>query len=234
MKISGYQSISVSFFKTQMLQNTKQTNEKNQGISFQPGDRDMATISLFGQQYNKRIKSLMEQKQFLLERKDELINSTLEKGGNANSIQNLLDSYEEHLKELDQQISQEISGQNREPLERQQSSKKVDKPKTKQEIEQERISNLVDLSSGMTQARTVQASRAQIEGEARVLESEIKMDKGRTGDSEIIAKKEEKLARLQQKASELTSNVAEISGEVVEKINKSNADRKQSLGSETN
>ena len=104
MKISGYQSISVSFFKTQMLQNTKQTNEKNQGISFQPGDRDMATISLFGQQYNKRIKNLMEQKQFLLERKDELINSTLEKGGNVNSIQNLLDSYEEHLKELDQQI----------------------------------------------------------------------------------------------------------------------------------
>lgn len=94
-------------------------------------------------------------------------------------------------------------------------------------IEQERISNLVDLSSGMSQARTVQSSQTQVEGEARVLESEIKMDKGRTGDTELIAKKEEELAQLQQKAAGLTANAVKISGEINEKISETHALRVQ-------
>ena len=57
-----------------------------------------------------------------------------------------------------------------------------------------------------------------MEGEARVLESEIKMDRGRTGDTEAIGEKEERLAQLQQKAAELTGEAAEISGDVAEKI----------------
>lgn len=86
---------------------------------------------------------------------------------------------------------------------------------------------MVDLSSGMSQIRTVQSSQTQVEGEARVLESEIKMDKGRTGDTEITAKKEEKLAQLQQKAAELTANTVKISGEITEKISETDAPRVQ-------
>ena len=79
----------------------------------------------------------------------------------------------------------------------------------------------------MSQSRTVQSSQTQVEGEARVLESEIKMDKGRMGDTEIIAKKEEKLAQLQQKAAELTANTVKISGEINEKISETDAPRVQ-------
>lgn len=225
MQISGYQNIGAFSKCPQMLQNIKQMQFKNQGVDNLSGDRDKVTISPLGQKNSNRIKNLIGQKQSLLERKNELINSTLENGGDIKSIQDILDSYEEQLKELEQQISQETLKQNRDQMEKPQSAlfdKRDDKPKTKQKIEQERISNLVDLSSGMSQTKTIQSSQMKINGEARVLESEIKMDKGRMGDTEITAKKEEKLVQLQQKAAELTSKVVEISGEIVEKINKDN------------
>lgn len=58
-------------------------------------------------------------------------------------------------------------------------------------------------------------------------ESEIRMDKGRVGDTEVTAVKEEKLARLQQRAVELTSKTAEMSGEATEEIKKERAYTKQ-------
>lgn len=228
MKISGYQNMSVSFSGTQMFQDTRQMKSQNNGIANLPADRDTVTISLFGQN-NSRVKNLMEQKQFLLERKNEWINSALENGQDTKSMRDILDSYEEQMKELDQQISQEMAKKNIVKPEKTQPSEENDEPKTKQEIEQERISNLVDLSSGLAKSRAVQSSQTQAEGEARVLESEIKMDKGRTTDTEIIARKEEKLAQLQQKTIELTAKVVEISGEMVEKMNEENTHIKQEL-----
>ena len=71
-------------------------------------DQDTVTISLFGQNNNSRIKNLMGQRQLLLEQKNELLHTTMENGGDKQSIQDLLESYEEQLKELDQQISQEM------------------------------------------------------------------------------------------------------------------------------
>lgn len=215
MKITGYQTMSASFSRNQMFWNTRQMKSENRGNSNLRGrDRDTVTISFLGQNSNSRIRNLMEQKQSLLERKNQWVNSALENGQDIKSIHDMLESYEEQLNELEQQISQEMARQNSGQPEKVQSSKN-DEPKTKQEIEQEKISNLVDLSSGMSQIRTVQSSQTQVEGEARVLESEIKMDKGRTGDTEITAKKEEKLAQLQQKAAELTANTVKISGEII-------------------
>ncbi len=228
MRISGYETMNASFSGTQMLQGIGQRNTGKPGISGNPGiccvsgDRDTVEISLFGQN-NSRIKYLMEQRQSLLERKNEWLQSAMEKGEDVKSLRDMLDSYEEQMKELDQQISQEMARQNREQLDKaQQAAKKEEEPKTKEEIEQERMASLMALSSGISQAETVQSSQTRIDGEARVLESEIKMDKGRTGDTEITAKKEEQLARLQAKAAELTSAAGEISGGVIERIDKVN------------
>ena len=232
MKITGYQTMSASFSRNQMFWNTRQMKSENRGNSNLPGgDRDTVTISFLRQNSNSRIRNLMEQKQSLLERKNQWVNSALENGQDIKSIHDMLESYEEQLNELEQQISQEMARQNSGQPEKVQSSKN-DEPKTKQEIEQEKISNLVDLSSGMSQIRTVQSSQTQVEGEARVLESEIKMDKGRTGDTEITAKKEEKLAQLQQKAAELTANTVKISGEINEIISETDAPRVQEKSKE--
>ena len=232
MKITGYQTMSASFSRNQMFWNTRQMKSENRGNSnLAGGDRDTVTISFLGQNSNSRIRNLMEQKQSLLERKNQWVNSALENGQDIKSIHDMLESYEEQLNELEQQISQEMARQNSGQPEKVQSSKN-DEPKTKQEIEQEKISNLVDLSSGMSQIRTVQSSQTQVEGEARVLESEIKMDKGRMGDTEITAKKEEKLAQLQQKAAELTANTVKISGEINEIISETDAPRVQEKSKE--
>lgn len=223
MKISGYQNRNLVFSGTQMLQSKGQRQAENRGIGSAPEDRDTVNIALFGQNGSSRIKHLMGQRQALLERKNAWTQSALENGEHVKSMRELLDSYEEQLKELDRQITQEMARQNREQLEKTQSSKKEKEPKTGQEIERERISSLVALSSGMSGIETVRSSQTQAEGEAGVLESEIRMDKGRTGDTEVTAMKEEKLARLQQKAAELTSKTAEMSGEVTEEIRKERA-----------
>lgn len=214
--------MNVSFSNPWMFQNTRQGKAKNLKTGNLPSDRDTVTISLFGQNNNSRIQHLMSQKQYLLEQKNQWIQSALENGQDVNSIQDRLDSYEEQMKQLDQQIFQEMKKQNNGQFEKTPPSRKADEPKTRQEMEQEKISNLVDLSWGISRARAIQASQTQVEGEARVLESEIKTDKGKTEDTEITARQEEKLAQLQQKAAELTSKAAEISGEVVEKIHEDN------------
>ncbi len=53
----------------------------------------------------------MEQKQSLLERKNQWVNSALENGQDIKSIHDMLESYEEQLNELEQQISQEMARQ---------------------------------------------------------------------------------------------------------------------------
>ena len=89
MKINGYQNMSVSFFANQMAQNTKQPGKKLQETGNPLGDRDVVTISLFGQNHNSQIKNLIGQRQSLLERKNELVNSTLENGRDVKSIQDI-------------------------------------------------------------------------------------------------------------------------------------------------
>ena len=122
-----------------------------------------------------------------------------------------------------------MAKQNEKQLESMQSSKKNYKQKTKQEMEQEKISNLIELSSGMSQTKALQSSQTQVEGEARVLESEIKMDKGKSTDTEILAKNEERLSQLQQKSAELTSKMVKLSGEMLDKIDEHNKNTAQEL-----
>ena len=136
MKITGYQTMSASFSRNQMFWNTRQMKSENRGNSNLRGrDRDTVTISFLGQNSNSRIRNLMEQKQSLLERKNQWVNSALENGQDIKSIHDMLESYEEQLNELEQQISQEMARQNSGQPEKVQSSKN-DEPKTKQEIEQ--------------------------------------------------------------------------------------------------
>ena len=128
-------------------------------------DQDTVTISLFGQNNNSRIKNLMGQRQLLLEQKNELLHTTMENGGDKQSIQDLLESYEEQLKELDQQISQEMIKQKEKQLTKEESSKEKEEAMTEEELEQKRVSNLLALSSGMSQMETAKSSKTQIEGE---------------------------------------------------------------------
>ena len=136
-----------------------------------------------------------------------------------------MDSYEEQIKTLDQQITQEMSRQNEKQIEKMQTDERNSVPKTKQEIENERLSNLMNLYSGLSQAGTIQSVQTRVEGEANILESEIELDKLLAGDSksakELIVKKEAELADLKQQSNELTAKFMENVTEVIEKAEES-------------
>lgn len=221
MKINRYQNINYGFMAMNERQGTKETMQ-NLMINNLPGKEDRLNLSFSNMNRNNYLESLMNQRQFLLERKNELMNSVYEKEGDITSIKDILDSYEEQMKNLDQQISQEMAKQNREEIGKEEPRKQDSKPKSKEEMEKARIANLVNLSSGMTETKTIRSAQTRIEGEARVLESEIKMDKGRSGDSEITAKNEAKLAKLQQRSAELSSDLMEASLETNKEINEEN------------
>lgn len=222
LRIHGNQNVNMAFLAIRQSQNAKQVKGQNSTGNHLPGNKDTVTISLFGQTGSSQIKNLMSQKQSLLERKNELVSAACEDGRSKESIQSLLDSYEEQIKTLDQQISQEMSRQSEKQIEKRKMNERNNMPKTKQEIENERLSNLVNLSSGISQARTVQSVQTRVDGEADVLKSEIELDKGqsRAGDSEgakeLIVTKEAKLADLRDKSNELTAKAMEKAAEVIE------------------
>ena len=113
-------------------------------------------------------------------------------------------------------------------MEKQAEKKKKDEPKTEQEIENERLANVMDLSLGLQKAEMVSSVKARVDGEARVLKSEIELDQlhdpSEETSKEMITEKEGRLADLEQKSNELLSDIGEIIGETVEKADEQNED----------
>lgn len=180
------------------------------------------------------VKSLMKQKQALIEQKNELINTTRTKGGDMQSIRASVEAYDQQIQTIDRQISQEMSKQAEKQMENQ-KQKQDNQPKTSQEIENKRLADIVNLSSDLSQAKNVQSIQVSVKGDARVLKSEIELDKMRGGSSEAISRKEKKLAELEEKANELTSKLAEKAGETVEQVEEDNEEvRKRPIEEEKN
>ncbi len=197
----------------------KERGNKMRIHNFLSSDTAFLGAGLSRNSRQQKVENLMNQKQSLLERKNELLSQTSESEKDKKTIQNILDTYEEQIKSLDQQISKEMMSQ---------PEKKEEKPKTKQDLEREKITDLVTLSSTFTKTKAIRAAQTQVEGEARVLESEIKTDKGRLGDSEGIAKKEERLVQLKQRATKIASEAGAIVKEVIEEAKKEEEATEQS------
>lgn len=111
-------------------------------------------------------------------------------------------------------------------MEKQAEKKKKDEPKTEQEIENERLANVMNLSLGLQKAEMVSSVKARVDGEAHVLKSEIELDKfhdpSEETSKEMITEKEGQLADLEQRSNELLSDIGEIIGETVEKAEEQN------------
>ena len=76
MRIQGNQNVNMAVLRINQSQNARQVKgESSEGI-FLPGNRDKVTISLFGQP-DSLLKSLMSQKQSLMEQKNQLLTSAL-------------------------------------------------------------------------------------------------------------------------------------------------------------
>lgn len=94
--------------------------------------------------------------------------------------------------------------------------KKDDKPKTKQEVENARLANVMELSQGLKTAEMVDSAKTKVDGAARVLKSEIELDKMRGASKEAIEAKEEKLSDLKKKSADMVSDIGEILADTAE------------------
>lgn len=182
--------------------------------------KDTVSISPLGKA-KSLVGSLMKQKQKIIESKNELVGRTLEKGGNIDSIKSQLESFEEQLKNIDEQITQTMTEQIKQQNE-EQKKMEYQKPKTEEEVQTEHFNSIINLSSSLAKAQVVSSVKTKSDGEARILESEIKLDESRGGASTA---KKERLADLKKQSTKLTTQINENLIKVSEEIKDSNDNR---------
>lgn len=181
-------------------------------------EKDSISISILGKASN-RIESLMEQKQNIIDTKNELISMTLEKGRSMENIKSQLDSYDEQLENIDEQISQIITEQFKKQVE---DKKEMiyKKPETKEELENEKLNSMVNLSTSLNKIQMISSVKMEIDGEARVLEVEIKLDESRQGGASAF--KKERLHNLRKQSGYLNIQIKEDLVKVTEKNKENN------------
>lgn len=179
--------------------------------------KDAVTISPLGKAKNY-IDSLMKQKLKLTEGKNALISTTLEKGGNMDGIKAQLESYEEQIKAIDEQVAQAMADQLK-PKKDPQDDTEIKKPKTEETIQAERMNSLVNLSSDLKQTQIIASTKTNIENESQILKIEIKLDEARGGASE---QKKERLSDLQKQSGVLSKEVLEEIASIRSEIRENN------------
>lgn len=205
----------------QLFQNAhiaNQNTKAQKGAAQQP-KQDKVSISAKGKTSNI-IEGLQKQKQALMQRKSEIRAKALEEGKSAQEINALVETYDMQIKNIDAQIARVKT----EEMEETTKPKEYDKntPKTKQEAEKQKMADLTKLSVNAEQVDTIYSVKKSVEGEARVLESEIQLDKSRNVGKELIENKEEKLTELQNQSEKLMRDI----GKKLEEVQKDSDDNK--------
>lgn len=154
------------------------------------------------------LKQLMNQKQFILDRKQSMLDADQESG--SDSMNEKLKEYEKQLKAIDEQISQL---QTDEPDEAESDSNDqtgtiYKKPKSKEEAQSEQLNEITKLSSGVSQTEVISSAKDHIDGKIKVLKSEIESNYGNT------EQKIEDVGRLQSQSGQLAVQKSEKLGEI--------------------
>lgn len=181
--------------------------------------RDRVLISPQGKK-NRMMDLLMKQKTDILERKESLMSSVRKEGRSLESVKSQLESLDEQLESIDRQLAEAMAKE----MEKQADKMKEhggSKPKTKEDIQNQRMADITRLSGSLRQAETVDSVKTRVDGEAGVLKSEIELDRGRTYgvlSEKAIAGKEAELSRLQDKSAELAVSLGEQIAEDMEEV----------------
>lgn len=202
----------------------------NQVKSIFGSSQDRLTISPQGKAASV-IEQLLKQKEALKERKSEFIAAGLEEGRTMDSMRPQLEAYEEQMKAIDEQVAQMTAQQTQESMQKTQADEKPEnnQPKTEDELEQEKLSAMMNLSVSMEQAKTVDDVRTKTKREGAVLQSEIELDKmnanGLEGAQKMIEKKEEKLEELEDQAQSLTAQVGQALSEIAQEAGEAQTEK---------
>lgn len=154
------------------------------------------------------LKQLMNQKQFILERKQSMLDSDQANG--TDSMNEKLKEYEKQLKAIDEQIAQL---QTDEPDDAKSDSNDqtgtiYKKPTSKEEAQSEQLNEITKLSSGVSQTEVISSAKDHIDGKIKLLKSEIESGYGNT------EQKIEDVGRLQSQSDELAAQKSEKLGDI--------------------
>ena len=187
--------------------------------------RDTFTLSSKGGAMNM-INNLMKQKMEITDRKNSLIASTLEKGSSMETIKSQLEAYDEQLENIDVQITQAMAKE----LEKKEETENDDTPKTREELENERLNDIVTLSGDVGNIDMLDSVKTKVDRRITTLESEISLDNGRMGAADF---KKEELSQLKKKSAELASDIGLRMADIAEEIDENNEKSSEEENGET-
>lgn len=180
--------------------------------------RDTFTLSSRGGAANM-INNLMKQKMEITDRKNSLIASTIEKGASMDTIKTQLEAYDEQLENIDVQITQAMA---RELEKKEDKENADDTPKTQEELNNERLTDIVTLSDDVRNVDMLDSVKAKVDRRIKTLESEISLDNERNERLGAADFKKEELSELKKKSAELASNIGSRMAEIAEEIDEDN------------
>lgn len=171
---------------------------------------------------NSALSGLEKLRQQIEDRRCEFLSKAAEEGQSAEAIQAQLDSFDRQLKDIDKQIAQltiQRTNQNIEQAKQHTSNLSIQRPKTRQEVENARLADITNMSAGLAQAEAVHAVKTQVDGDIGIKKSEIELEKSRNGDTTQL---EAELSDLQDRSHQLTASINDRLNETLEDIKESN------------
>lgn len=203
MKIHINQAVQNNLFSADAI-NMSAANKT--GVRLEDRQKDQAAISPLGKAGNL-LNNLMKQRQDILDRKNELMNKALEDGSSPESVQAEMETYNQLLKDLDDQISKATADQATKQAEKEEEKKQ--EPMTKEEYMANRLNSVVDLSADVEKAETIQSIKGKLDGTVRVLKSEVAQDGSRTTPQKL-----ERISNLERKSRELMDSLSQHLGDI--------------------
>ena len=218
MRLAGFGANNGIFNAAAINQKVSRLNNDNAtqaGLAIQQTNRDSVFISGQGKKQSI-IQQLMNQKQLIQESKDAEMKRGLEEGY---INQDKIDEYDEQLKMLDKQIAEAAAKQFEEGGEEKDSDLTVNnKVMSREEYEQRKMMDIVDMYSGVEQAETVSSGKVKIDGEASVLKAEIKSDGAKALESKLA-----RVKAIEARSSDLSEQIGDRIADINENITESKA-----------
>ncbi len=183
--------------------------------------RDTFSLSPYGKA-NSALSGLEKLKEQIQDRRDEYLSKATEEGQSADSIKAQLDSFDQQLKDIDKQIAQLTIQQTMQNAakEKQHTTRTLYKqPKTRQEVENQRLADITNMSTGLQKAESMHSMKTQVDGDIGIKESEIELEKSRGGDTKEM---EKDLAELQHRSTQLSAEINGQLNETLDEIEESN------------
>lgn len=200
-----------------------QKNEKSNDMKKNSIFRNSIGISLGGNsKKNSILRSLMEKKTNLIDSKNAFMEKALKNGEDPLSIKEKTESIDQQIEEIDKQINKIQLEEQRKSMGNEDKDKKSEKAKqTSNGVSSNGVKkdssmdNILSLSSNLTKTKNLSSQRNIMVADAKVLEAEIKVDKGR-GINPVEKRKH--LAKMKDNIGDITEKLGEYLNDVNTKI----------------